>query len=366
VPLPFSTEDMCFDSDGQAYLRTESVVARYDPDTWKEVPWDYGEDRPHVGYNIAMGRREAPVVSALPLPTNIGWHHGGMSISPKGNLAVGCLYWYRPRERAPRGQSLLPLLKPYTPKLYPGRVTMAAYGCEYIHVFDNRGRALYEDAIPGLGTLNGVGIDNQDGLYVLSAGPRVVDGESWFNYLAGTIIKFKPGKGKIITDSDRNPIRLPEGEKPKRPPDLSNLPGNAWVTGAEWFYGGVGWHGKNNGLGCGCPNTRFAIDSFARVFAPEIDRYSVAVLDTNGNLILRMGTYGNVDDGMPLVRSGGPPNPRSIGGDEIALMNAAYLATQTDRRLFIADAGNYRLLSVKLDYYATEQIGLKDVSETRP
>ena len=52
-------------------------------------------------------------------------------------------------------------------------------------------------------------------------------------------MKFKPGRGKLVTDSDRNPVRLPEGETPKRPPDLSNLPGNAWVTGAEWFCGGV-------------------------------------------------------------------------------------------------------------------------------
>ena len=131
-------------------------------------------------------------------------------------------------------------------------------------------------------------------------------------------------------------------------------------------YGGVGWHGKNNGLGCGCPNTRCALDSFARVFAPEIERYSVAVLDTNGNLILRLGTYGNVDDGLPLVKSGGPATPRSIGGDEVALMNAAYLATQSDHHLFIADIGNYRLLSVKIDYHATERVALKAIPDRAP
>ncbi|MHC4916515.1 MAG: hypothetical protein ACYTGB_13595, partial [Planctomycetota bacterium] len=251
----------------------------------------------------------------------------------------------------------------YSPRIYPGRVTQAVYGCEYVHVWDRHGKLVHQDAIPGLGTLNGVGIDNGGALYVLSAAPRVTGGKPPFNFLAGTLMKFQPGKGRILSDSPRAPVPLPPGEKPKRAPDLANLPGNAWVEGAEWFFGGVGWHGKNHGLGCGCRNTRFALDYFGRTFAPEMDRYSVAVLDTAGNLILRIGTYGNVDDGKPLVAEGGPPTTRAIGGDEVALMHAAYTAVHSDRRLFLADIGNYRLLSVKLDYGATEKVALKDVPD---
>ncbi len=361
VHLPFDAEDMCFDADGLACLRTPELVARYDPDTWREVPWDYGVEREKVTYNSHSGRREAHVISGLPLPVNSGWHHGGIHVSPKGSIVVGCLYLYGPPQRGPANRTPVTPARPYAPQLYPGRVTNAVYGAEYVHVWDNRGRTMYQDAIPGLGTLNGVAIDNHDDLYVLSAAPRVYpDGTRHFNYLAGTLMKFKPGRGKIISDSDRVPIPLPEHETPKRAPDVSIMPGNAWVTGAEWFYGGVGWHGKNYGLGCGCRNTRFALDYFGRSFAPEIDRYSVAVLDTNGNVILRIGRYGNVDDGVPLVADGGPPAPRSIGGDEVALMHGAYVAAQTDRRLFIADIGNYRILSVRLDYHATERVRLMD------
>ena len=60
--------------------------------------------------------------------------------------------------------------------------------------------------------------------------------------------------------------------------------------------------------------------------------------------------------------SGGPAHPRSIGGDEVGLFYAPYVATHTDRRLFISDLGNHRLLSVKLGYHAEERIALKDVS----
>ncbi|MEX0704576.1 MAG: hypothetical protein WD069_20925 [Planctomycetales bacterium] len=358
VQLPFDAEDMCFDYDGHAYLRTADVLARYEPGTWREVPWDYGEERTRVTYNPHSGRREAQVVSGLALPVNSGWHHGGMHVSPRGNLAVGCLYLYGPADRAPRGQAPVKEGSPFTPKLYPGRMTNAVYGCEYIHVWDRHGRLLHEDAIPGLGTLNGVGIDNDDNLYVLSAATRVRNGKSHFNFLAGTLMKFAPGKGKIVTDDEKVPIPLQAVNRPTRDPDLGNLPGNAWVEGAEWFYGGVGWHGKNHGLGCGCRNTRFALDAFGRSFAPEIDRYSVAVLDPNGNVILRVGQYGNVDDGAPLEKAGGPPSPRSIGGDELSLMHGAYVATQSDRRLFIADIGNYRIASVRLDYHATETVPL--------
>ena len=94
---------------------------------------------------------------------------------------------------------------------------------------------------------------------------------------------------------------------------------------------------------------------------PELRHFSVAVLDTNGNLILRVGQYGNVDDGMPLVKKGGPLNPRSIGGDEVALFHGAYVAAHTDKRLFIADPGNARIVSVKLGYHAEEIISLKNV-----
>jgi hypothetical protein len=132
------------------------------------------------------------------------------------------------------------------------------------------------------------------------------------------------------------------------------------VEGADWFYGGVGFCTPG---ACVCWNCRFDLDYFNRSFAPEPLHYSVAVLDSNGNLILRIGKYGNADDGKPLVAEGGPANPRSIGGDEAALFHACYVATHTDRRVFIADAGNARILSVKLGYHAEERIALKDMQD---
>ena len=87
----------------------------------------------------------------------------------------------------------------------------------------------------------------------------------------------------------------------------------------------------------------------------------MAVLDTNGNLILRVGRYGNVDDGKPLIAQGGPAKTRSIGGDEVALFHADFVGTDSDKRLFIADLGNACIRSVKLGYHVEQRVALKDV-----
>ena len=44
-------------------------------------------------------------------------------------------------------------------------------------------------------------------------------------------------------------------------------------------------------------------------------------------------------------------------------VHAMNLAVHTDRRLFLADVGNTRIVSVKLDYHATARIPLRDVPE---
>ena len=48
----------------------------------------------------------------------------------------------------------------------------------------------------------------------------------------------------------------------------------------------------------------------------------------------------------------------------MALAAPCYVATHTDHRLFIADYGNYRILSVKLGYHAEEKSALKDVPDS--
>jgi hypothetical protein len=351
--MPFDAEDVCFDRDGRLYMRTDALVVRYDAATLREVPWDYGEEHYNVGFSsIGGGRRRVKrVVSALRVPCvrPVCWHMGGMVVSNTGRLAVAVNNHQTRQKRMTYRAVAGGAGGKYVPILFPGR-----RAAKSIHVFDRHGNVVYKDAWPGILRCDGIGMDNRDNLYVMSAGTRRIDGKQVFESATYTIMKARAGKGKILS-TNRPPIPLPKKMHPKRPPELGGSAGQGWTEGVEWFYGGVGYAN----IGCSCWHARFCLDDYARSFAPEVLHYSIAVLDTNGNLICRVGRYGNTDDGMPLVKRGGPPSPRSIGGDEVALMHPMFVASHTDRRLFIADAGNFCIRSVKLDYHASESVGLR-------
>ncbi len=354
IELPLSAEDMAFDRDGHAYLRSANMVMRYQPDTWREVPFDYGEERERYSFGGSGGERAGPVISGAIFHGGGSFHHGGFHVAANGNLVLGARYTPNPRSRDREAQ--MHEEGAYLPTLYPGRRMGTIH---VIQILDRHGRTVFKDAVPGLhGLINGTAIDHQNNVYVLSAAVRFYHGERHFNDHAGTLMKFAPGEGRLLT-TDGAPV--PMQTPPDRPQDLA-FP-RMWVENAHWMYPGVGWGGQNYSSGCSCPNTRFALDYFARSFTPEIDRYNVGVVDSSGNLILRVGQYGNVEDGTPLVADGGPTKTRSIGGDETALKFAPYVTTHTDHRLFIADPGNARIASVKLGYHTNETVALKDVPD---
>ncbi len=194
---------------------------------------------------------------------------------------------------------------------------------------------------------NGFQLDKDGNLFVLINENKLINGQPYFVKWASSFVKVKAGKAKMISAGGNVPVPIAKDAYPKRPQDFVG----GWIEDKEWMYGGVGFNGLNSGASCICWNARPAVDFFSRSFLPEVDHFSVAVLDTNGNLIMRLGQYGNVDDGKPLVEGFGPKKVNSIGGDEVAIFHAAYLATFSDKRLFISDGGNSRILSVKLDYH---------------
>ena len=388
IELPFGAEDMAFDLNGLVYLRTTSVVGRFNAETWREVPWDYGEQLDGVGLGRAVN-----LVAGLRIPSQspVCFHQGGIAVSARGHLAVSCALRRRAKARS-HDKTVVRQGQPYTPTIYPGRVLSSTSAC--LHVWDKHGKVLYQDAIPGMPQIDGVGIDKDDNLYIMATPTRILDGKRYFNKATETLMKFRPRRTPdprelaFVSGSGRAAVRLAKADRPGRPPEVdgSFTLGRTWVNGAEWFYGGVGFAGFN-AAGCACWHARFALDYFGRSFAPEMDQYRVAVLDTNGNLILRVGQYGNADDGVPLVAPAGSPRARSIGGDggskatgavsgrkllrrpiggdEVGLFHACYVATHTDRRLFIVDIGNARIISVKLDYHTTEKVALRDVPDER-
>ncbi|MDD4891583.1 MAG: hypothetical protein PHU85_16815 [Phycisphaerae bacterium] len=366
LQTPFDTEDLAFDTQGFIYLRTENAIARYDPATWREVPFDYGIERKGVGFGheVGQGGKAGNVVSVIDMPSvKAGgyWHMGGFAISAKGLIAVTCYNAFRRElidamENPKAKDAYKSNIVKYNPKLFPGRNAEWA-----VHVFDQHGKMVYADAIPGSVQLAGLGIDSNDDLYVQMLGPRAYDGKPYFNDISCTLFKAKPKVTRVLSTAGA-PVPMDAEARPKRPPDVIGGPcGNGWIEGAEWICGGLGAASKylgREGGGCWCDQTQMALDFLGRSFVPEPDTYSIPVFDAAGNVILRIGRYGNVDDGMPLVRSGDLANARPLGGDETALFVPRFIAVHTDRRLYISDMGNFRVLSVKLEYHAEEKVAL--------
>lgn len=360
VRLPMDAEDVAFDMDGHAYLRSPSgdYIVRFDPTRWREVPFDYGETR-------------GKFISGLVIPghSDGGAMSGGFSISTKGNIAIHCAWKVSVDEKDKKPTSVDakkshdPFLK-HAPEIFPGRWV----GHE-LHVFDKHGRWLFKDALPGIERTDGLHIDKDDFLYMTLNQTRSCKGKRYFNDISCTFLKAKAGKARILTNTAAR-VPLPPSEQPERPAEIvGHALGAAWLEGGEWMHGAVGLNGRsvdNSKIGRNCDciaKSHSDLDLFRRAFVPEVDHYSVIVLDTNGNPIIRIGRYGNVEDGQPLIANGGPKATRRIGGDEVAIFHAMNVATHTDRRLFISDVGNQRILSVKLGYHAEEVVNLKDVTD---
>jgi hypothetical protein len=249
-------------------------------------------------------------------------------------------------------KSLSALGKPYVPNMFPGRAVSSLTPC--IHVWDKFGKRVYEDAVPGIDQVDGIAMDRNDALYFMHKPSRVLDGKPYINSMSETMTKVLPKKSKVISTSNAA-IPLDAASTPTRKQDGAGV----WVENAEWFYGGVGFAGFNAGQaggGCACWFSRFSLDLFARSFVPEPQQFGVAVLDSSGNLILRIGRYSNVD-------SAGPKSAQPLGGDEVGLFHPLYVGTHSDHRLFIADYGNGRLLSVKLNYNVDEKVPVPEAGK---
>ena len=352
IKLPFNPQDIDFDINGLIYMRTQNMLGRYEMKTWKEVPFDYGEERSSVGKDGGIGGTSAPLVSGINLPAKgpVCYHQGGLSVNIKGDIAVACHYRTNEVKNEKSVGNKIAYTSEYRPMQYPGRLESGTSLC--VHIWDKLGKLKSEDIVKGAPQTDGIFIDKDDNIFMLATPSRQIEGKPIDDGMSSTLIKFKNGsKGKFLTKEGSVPTPLNPTEFPKRPLDIAGQ----WVENAEWLYGGVGFAGfsaNKAGGGCACWFVRFKLDYFGRSFVPAPMLYEVAVLDSEGNLILKIGKYGNED-------SKGKNSKEPLGGDEVGLFHPCFVATHTDRRLFISDIGNENIMSVKLKYAVDEIVLLK-------
>ncbi|MDD4889973.1 MAG: hypothetical protein PHU85_08575, partial [Phycisphaerae bacterium] len=175
----------------------------------------------------------------------------------------------------------------------------------------------------------------------------------------GAVFKFPPAGGAVYGQHPWN-LKVPAYGEPKPTDKLANAPADAAsyrsaylgyevkVAGAMWRYPGMGIiPSSGDGLmpdpGCACYNSQLAVDEYGRVFAPNPFRFSVEMLDTNGNQLARIGRYGNVDSAGPGSKLLEPA---------IAFAGAGYVSV-ADGKLFVTDTSNHRVVVVAFQPTAT-------------
>jgi len=334
VPLPMSAVDFGFDDDGHLYLRGSAVVGRFDLETIKEVPFKNGI--PAMGASMYGGQR-TELTGGVRL---VRCAHGGASgghywqsgfgVNSRGDFVVGwAVLGDADRAKAYEGGK--------KPSLPPG----IKDGGVARTLFDRGGKMIVPEATAFRDRGFGAFLDNRGDVYIVFSGRRKYDDGRVTQSSSGVLAKYSVGKGELPDTKWRM-----QGRE------------DYYVTGADWIYPYVSFVTQGcpcfaSGSGC------LAVDHFGRSFVGEHFRGQVAVLDTAGNLVMHVGRYGNVDDGVPMVPD--PEGlraepPRSIGGDEVALAYGQHLASHTDQRLFIFDGVHDCIRSVKLDYHVSERV----------
>ena len=86
------------------------------------------------------------------------------------------------------------------------------------------------------------------------------------------------------------------------------------------------------------------MDGYGRLWVPDVFRFRVTALDSAGNELARIGSYGNVDSAGPGSLVPQPPIP-------FTFPNAVAV---TEDRLYVADRKSGRIVVAKI-VYATEE-----------
>jgi DNA-binding beta-propeller fold protein YncE len=160
------------------------------------------------------------------------------------------------------------------------------------------------------------------------------DPRKHFRTWYGSVLGFPPGGGSIRQADAAAMTDYARGNRPVK------------VEGALWSFYGVSPMPQQ--AGCLCVIADFDVDGWGRVFVPDVPGNCVAVLDRNGNVIMRFGSYGNADAtgaGSAVPR---PPIPLWFPERVAAL----------DGDAFVVDSHNSRIVQVRLTGAAVEDVKL--------
>jgi hypothetical protein len=241
----------------------------------------------------------------------------------------------------------------------------------FLQVFGRDGGVKHVSAIPGLHHSNGVRVAKSGNVYLsiaaMPAGQTHPNGGGSARW--GTLIRLASDFGKFPVGHVYGSWEQPLAGAPTHVVGGQGM--KLRIEPVLWQYGGVAPSTSATG-GCVCGNSRFDLDGFERAFVPALQSYSVNVLDAAGNLVLRIGGYGNrdslgkdspvVDPKTGLLRPRRADDPKNLRppkelAEGIGFRMAPYVAV-TDEALYAEDLGNTRVVRVRLSYEAEHEIVL--------
>ncbi|MCX7805658.1 MAG: SMP-30/gluconolactonase/LRE family protein [Planctomycetota bacterium] len=296
--------------DGTLYLSCGKITAP--PRDMRWVIRRYGRD----GKLVPFGEKEGIETLGYHGGTYAGEKCGPFAVAPDGRIYVSECSAPGGKERA--------RVNIYSPG---GELLKEGYISDMTHTagplaVDGTGRVYVADAVKPAGTGPGAEFPR-----FLGADPR-----GHFRMWYGTVCRFGPEGGAFR--------HVAPGEKFTHVGGYSGGKGRVVIEGALWEYYGMSPQPQSSS--CECPSARLSADGFGRVYVPDVCTHSVQVLDAAGNLLLRFGSYGNVDARGP---ASAVPRP------DIPLRYPAAVAV-LDRHLAVADSYNRRVLELTLSYAA--------------
>ncbi len=364
----FGVEQAKTGPDGRLYIRSQSAGTRlvcYDPDTKMLVPLPEANKKVTVKFK---GKN----IPAVPIGASRGARtfQDMMGIAPNGDLYIPCGIRKKDKDLLKKKNLKAPTKK----DMYNN-----PFAASLLKVYSAVGKLKCLSTLPGLGPSQGVEIGRSGAVYMalechpvdIKTPEGLAPGAKSYPHYWGTVVKFN-------AQMNNYPVGSIEGRwsgklKGKATHTLGmsywGNNGPVRIENMLWDYPGMSTFRQRN---CMCPKSNITLDGFERLFVPALHSCSVNVLDANGNIVTRIGAYGNADSrgkDSPVPdpetgelrprREGDPEDLKSpLTEPEIDLCHPNFTAV-TDEALYINDRGNERIVRAVLEYKTVKEIAVE-------